>query len=165
MDMAQEKPSDNIGQGKGIHNCILLHSIEELMGKSGFTATAAMGLNLGHHEIRRFNTKEYHHLTDLTVLSKKLRENKKEAGIAAIETAIPSAKTARNSSFWRLANHMLANVNTLFSLYNFRTTKGCFNPYQERQRAPEMMVNMLSESGTKYSRRRRSKKKRNKKSK
>lgn len=121
--------------------------------------TAAMGLDLNHHEIRRCNTKEYYHLTGSTVYTKKLAERKTRTGIAAIEAATPSSKTARTFSYWRFANYMLAHMGALFSFYGFSTAKDRFNLYQGRQRAPEMMVNMLLDGGSKYNRQKRFKKK------
>lgn len=66
-------------------------------------------------QLRRGTTKEYYHLTGSTVYSEKLREKKGIAGITAIEAATPTAKTARIFPFWRFANHMLTNMDALFS--------------------------------------------------
>lgn len=86
---------------------------------------------------------------------------KNEDGITAIETAIPIAKTAKSSSYWRFASYM----NALLSFYNFSTAKDRFNLYQGRQRAPEMTVNRLLDGGKKYNRQKRFKHERSKKSK
>ena len=127
--------------------------------------TAAIGLKTNQHEIRRCSTKEYYHLTGSTVYSKKLKQMKDTAGITAIEAVTPTAKTARNTSFCRFVDHMLTNMDRLFTFYNFSTAKNRFNLYQGRQRAPEMMVNMLLDGGTKYNRKKRFKQTKNKKSK
>jgi hypothetical protein len=121
--------------------------------------TAAMGLDENQHEIRRCTTKEYYHLTGSTVYAKKLQQEKDTAGITAIEAATPTAKTARNISFIRFADHMLSNMDRLFTFYGFSTAKDRFNLYQGKQRAPEMMVNMLLNGGAKYNRKKRFKKK------
>jgi hypothetical protein len=120
--------------------------------------TAAMGLDENQHEIRRCTTKEYYHLTGSTVYAKKLQQEKDTAGITAIEAATPTAKTARNISFIRFADHMLSNMDRLFTFYGFSTAKDRFNLYQGKQRAPEMMVNMLLNGGAKYNRKKRFKK-------
>ncbi|CEG83564.1 hypothetical protein RMATCC62417_17465 [Rhizopus microsporus] len=118
-----------------------------------------MGLDENQHEIRRCTTKEYYHLTGFTVYTKKLQQEKDTAGITAIEAATPTAKTARNISFLRFADHMLSNMDRLFTFYGFSTAKYRFNLYQGKQRAPEMMVNMLLNGGAKYNRKKRFKKK------
>ncbi|ORE07450.1 hypothetical protein BCV72DRAFT_255864 [Rhizopus microsporus var. microsporus] len=105
--------------------------------------TVAMGLDGGQHEIRRCITKEYYHLTGSTVYAKKLQQAKDTAGITAVEAATPTAKTARSISFLWFADYMLPNMDRLFTFYGFSTAKYRFNQYQGKQRAPEMMVNML----------------------
>ncbi|KAI9487629.1 MAG: hypothetical protein EXX96DRAFT_615389 [Benjaminiella poitrasii] len=117
--------------------------------------TAAMGLDQNQHEIRRCTTKEYYHLTGSSVYAKKLQQEKDAAGITAIESATPTSKTARNISFLRFADHLLSNMDRLFAFYGFCTAKHRFNLYQGKQRAPEMMVNMLLNGGAKYNRKNR----------
>ncbi|KAI9481458.1 MAG: hypothetical protein EXX96DRAFT_618384 [Benjaminiella poitrasii] len=121
--------------------------------------TAVMGLDQNQHEIRRCTTKEYYHLTGSTVSAKNLQPEKDAAGITAIESTTPTLKTARNISFLRFANHLLSNIDKLFAFYGFRTAKYRFNLYQGKHKAPEMMVNMLLNSGAKYNRKNRFKKK------
>jgi hypothetical protein len=121
--------------------------------------TAAIGLDPDENQIRRCTTKEYYHLTGSTVYAKKLQQEKDTAGITAIEAATPTAKTARDIYFLRYADYMLPNMDTLFTFYGFRTAKYRFNLYQGKQRAPDMMVNMLLNGGAKYNRKKRFKKK------
>ncbi|KAK4521625.1 uncharacterized protein ATC70_004155 [Mucor velutinosus] len=121
-------------------------------GKTVFTA--AIGLDPDVHQVRRCTTKEYYHLTGSTVYAKKLQQEKDTAGITAIESAIPSAKTARNTQFLRYVDYILANMDTLFAFYGFSTAKHWFNLYQGKQRAPDMMVNMLLNGGAKYNKKR-----------
>ncbi|KAK4510683.1 dTDP-fucopyranose mutase [Mucor velutinosus] len=120
--------------------------------------TAAIGLDPDVHQVRRCTTKEYYHLTGSTVYAKKLQQEKDTAGITAIESAIPSAKTARNTQFLRYVDYILANMDTLFTFYGFSTAKHRFNLYQGKQRAPDMMVNMLLNGGAKYNKKKRFKK-------
>ncbi|KAL0096089.1 hypothetical protein J3Q64DRAFT_1622094, partial [Phycomyces blakesleeanus] len=56
--------------------------------------TAAVRLDPNDHQLRRCTTKEYFHLTGSTVYARKLHQEKDTASITAIESAIPSAKTA-----------------------------------------------------------------------
>lgn len=125
--------------------------------KSVFTATT--GLDTKEHEIRRCSTQEYYHFTGSTAYSKRLQQMKDTAGITAIESATPTAKTARNITYCRFLDHILANMDRLFTFYGFDTAKDRFNLYQGKQRAPEMMVNLLLDGGSKYNRKKRFKKK------
>ncbi|KAK4510235.1 protein transport protein S31 [Mucor velutinosus] len=121
--------------------------------------TAAIGLDPVVHQVRRCTTKEYYHLTGSTVHAKKFQQEKDITGITAIESAIPSAKTARNTQFLRYVDYILANMDTLFTFYGFSTAKHQFDLYQGKQRAPDMTANMLLNGGAKYNRKKRFKKK------
>ncbi|KAI8097986.1 uncharacterized protein B0P05DRAFT_461242, partial [Gilbertella persicaria] len=92
----------------------------------------------------------YYHLTGSTVYTKRLRREKKAAST--------TAKTARNVSFSRFADHMLSYMDKLFAFYEFRTAKYRFSFYQGKQRALKIMVNMLLNGGAKYNKKRKRKK-------
>lgn len=117
--------------------------------------TAAIGLHNNQHEIRRCTTKEYYHLTGSTVYSKLLKTRKDAQGITQIESAIPSSKTANSNNLKTYAQYMLTNLNVLFNFYEKHTAKEHFNLYQGRQRAPEIMVNMLLHGTSKYNKNKR----------
>ena len=53
----------------------------------------------------------------------------------------------------------------MLNFYGFNTTKDQFFLYQGRQRAPEIMANMIINGGSKYNRSKRSNKKKRKKGK
>jgi hypothetical protein len=125
--------------------------------------TAAMGLNPQEHSIIRCTIKEYYHLTGSTMYAKKLQQQKDQDGITEIESAIPTAKTTKSDTYLRHVEYMLANSTVLFTFYGRQTRRSRFNLYQGRQRAPEMMVNMLLHGGSKYNRKKRSKRNKAKK--
>ncbi|KAL0076474.1 hypothetical protein F4703DRAFT_1883669 [Phycomyces blakesleeanus] len=121
--------------------------------------TAAVGLDPNEHQLRHCTTKEYYHLTGSTLYARKLQQEKDTAGITAIESATPSAKTGRNIQFLRYADYMLPNMDTLFTFCDYNTAKYRFNLYQGKQRAPDMMVNILLSGSARYNRRRHFRKK------
>jgi hypothetical protein len=127
--------------------------------------TAVTGLNSQEHCVRRCSTKEYYHLTGSTVFSIELQKTKDQEGITQIESAAPTAKTAKSDTYLAYIYYTLANLNTLFTFYGSHTAKNRFNLYQGRQRAPEIMVNMLLHGDKKYNRKKRNKKKDKKKKK
>lgn len=128
---------------------------------------AAVGTNLLEHQLRRCTTSEYYHYTGSTVYLKKQQKVKNSNGIASIESCIPSPKTANASSYSFFVIYMLAHFQRLFDFYGFPFGHHRFNLYQGRQRAEEMMVNILVNGTSKYdrTRRKRSKKKKQKKKK
>jgi hypothetical protein len=84
------------------------------------------------------------------VYAKKLQQEKGKA--------TPTAKTARNISFLRFADHILSYMDRLFTFYDFSTAKYRFNLYHGKQRAPEMLFNMLLNGSAKYNKKKRFKK-------
>ncbi|KAI9467949.1 MAG: hypothetical protein EXX96DRAFT_511099, partial [Benjaminiella poitrasii] len=127
--------------------------------------TAAIGMSPENHSIARCTTKEYYHFTGSIQHLKKLEKLKAESSIKEIETAIPSPKTLSCDVYSSYVDYTLSNITALFSFYGFRTAKSRFHLYQGRQRAPQMMVSMLFNGGTKYNKQKRSKKKKKKKNK
>lgn len=119
--------------------------------------TAVVGLEPAK-QIRRASTKEYYHLTGSTVYSKKLESKKERSGVRTIESQIPTPKTTEPENFRNYVTYILANLDTLLKFYGKETSKYKFQLYQGRQRAPEMMVNMLTHGTAKYNKSKRKKK-------
>lgn len=109
-------------------------------------------------QVRKASTKEYYHLTGSTVYSKKLESRKKRAGIVEIESKIPSPKTTELESYSNHIKYMLSHLDKLLMFYNKDTAHHHFQLYQGRQRAPEMVVNMLTHGTEKYNKSLRKKK-------
>lgn len=120
--------------------------------------TAAIGLNFKQHQLRRCTTKEYYHFTGSTSYLAKLEKKKSDEGIKVIESAIPTSKTTSPNAYFQYVNYILTNKDVFFTFYGYQTAKDRFNLYQGRQRAPEMMANLLLHGGTKYNRKKRCKK-------
>lgn len=130
--------------------------------KSVFTAAVGLGDN---HQVRRCSTKEYYDLTGSTKYAIKLQKLKNEAGITLIETNTPTAKTCLASVYDTYVTYMLLHRQVLFNFYGYQKAKDRFYLYQGRQKAPQIMVNMLVNGSKKYNKRRRSKKKKKEKKK
>lgn len=123
--------------------------------KSVFTAVS--GLSTNTHTIMRCTTKEYYHYTGSTKYSAtqtKLKK-KKTNHIEGIESRIPTTKTSSADEYSNYMNYILQYLNKLFDFYNCKTAKYRFFLYQGKQRAPEILVNMLINGGSKYNRKRR----------
>ncbi|CEP17611.1 hypothetical protein [Parasitella parasitica] len=110
-------------------------------------------------KLRFRDTKEYYDLTGSTKYTIKLQNLKNEAGITPIKTDIPTAKTCLAAVYHTYAAYMLLHRQALLDFYGFQRAKVRFYLYQGRQKAPQIMVNMLVNGGKKYNRRQRSKKK------
>lgn len=98
-------------------------------------------------------------MTGSTVYQKKLQKKKDEAGVTIIESNTPTAKTTLDAVYNNYATYVLDNKEILFNFYGFQTAKDHFYLYQGRQKAPQIMVNMLINGGKKYDRKQRKKKK------
>ncbi|CEP14429.1 hypothetical protein [Parasitella parasitica] len=123
--------------------------------KSLFTAVVCLEST---KQIRKSSTKEYYHLTGSTVYSKKLESRKQRSGILPIETNMPTSKTASPDSYHEHISYMLTHLNKLLMFYGRDTARCHFQLYQCRQRAPEMIVNMLTHGTAKYNKLKRKKK-------
>ncbi|KAI8078177.1 uncharacterized protein B0P05DRAFT_470538 [Gilbertella persicaria] len=119
--------------------------------------TAVVGVESAK-QIRKSSAKEYYHLTGSTVYSKKLESKKQRSGILTLESQIPTSKTTEPDSYENYATYILAHLNRLLTFYGKETAKCHFQLYQGRQRAPEMMVNMLTHGTAKYNKFQRKKK-------
>ncbi|CEP07343.1 hypothetical protein [Parasitella parasitica] len=119
--------------------------------------TAVVGLE-STKQIRKSSTKEYYHLTGSTVYSKKLESRKQRSGILPIETNMPTSKTALPDSYHEHISYMLTHLKNLLMFYGRDTARCHFQLYQGRQRAPEMIVNMLTHGTAKYNKSKRKKK-------
>lgn len=97
-------------------------------------------------------------MTGSTVYSKKLELKKKCAGILEIESKIPTPKTAELESYNDYIKYILTHLDKLLLFYNKATAHHHFQLYQGRQRAPEMVVNMLTHGTAKYNKLQRKKK-------
>lgn len=124
--------------------------------KSVFTAVVGLG---DKHQVRKCSTAEYYHLTGSTQYQKKLQRRKDEAGITLIESNTPTAKTVISAAYNIYTVYALNNKDDLFRFYGFQGAKDRFHLYQGRQKAPQIMVNMLVNGSKKYDRRQRKKKK------
>ncbi|KAG0875676.1 hypothetical protein G6F15_010288 [Rhizopus arrhizus] len=130
--------------------------------KSLFTAVVGVA---SAKQIRKCSVKEYYHLTGSTVYSKKLELKKECSGIKTIESQIPTSKTAAVGSYDQYVKYMLTHLDKLLDFYGKDTAHHRFQLYQGRQRAPEMMANILTHGTAKYNRSRRKRKKKKKKDK
>ncbi|KAI9257816.1 hypothetical protein EDC94DRAFT_522238, partial [Helicostylum pulchrum] len=105
--------------------------------------------------------KEYYHFTGFSAYVVEQQKKKDLSNITVIESGICSCKSANADTFRSYARYMLINIVALFAFYGPRTAKDRFNLYQGRQRAPELMVNMLLHGTSKYNRKKRGKRKNN----
>ncbi|KAG0826837.1 hypothetical protein G6F18_009759 [Rhizopus arrhizus] len=89
------------------------------------------------------------------------------SGIKTIESQIPTPKTVAVGSYDQYVKYMLTHLDKLLDFYGKDTAHHRFQLYQGRQRALEMMANMLTHGTAKYNRSRskRKKKKKDKKDK
>lgn len=104
--------------------------------------TAVMGLE-NEKQTRKCSTKEYYHMTESTMYSRKLNDKKEQTGTQVIESNLPSKKTSVLSNYNMYIQYIIENIDTLLNFYNQDTAKSRFNLYQGRQRAPEIMGNMF----------------------
>jgi hypothetical protein len=64
---------------------------------------------------------------------------------------IYTAKNAQSNMYLEILTTSWQTWHFFFTFYEYHTARNCFSLYQRRQRAPEMMVNMLLHEGSKYS--------------
>jgi len=124
--------------------------------------TAAIGLDTSNHQIRQCSTKEYYNLTGSTKYSSRLQKLKDSKGLTSIETNIPTQKTCSSILYDRFTQYIIIHKDKLFAFYGKDTAKDRFFLYQGRQKAPEIMVNMLLNEDKKYNKKKRNKTKRKK---
>lgn len=127
--------------------------------KSVFSAM----VGIQEQQIRKCSMKEYYHLTGSTKLSKELESLKKSEGVEPIESSIPSPKTSNISKHHDYVSHIMSNLDTLLEFYGPRRAKDRFTLYQGKQRAMQLMVNMLTHGTSKYDRSRRNRSSKRKK--
>ncbi|KAI7899771.1 uncharacterized protein BX663DRAFT_478072 [Cokeromyces recurvatus] len=130
--------------------------------KSVFTAAVGLG---DAQQIRGCSTKEYYTMTGSTNYQKKMERLKNVGGITSIESEMPSAKTNQSEVYDKYVEYMLPHRQVLFNFYGFQRAKDRFYLYQQRQKAAQIMVNMIINGGKKYDRKQRKKKKRRRKEK
>ena len=109
--------------------------------------------------------KEYYHMTGSTRYSADLNKQKNECGITIIESSIPTYKTSKPEIYMQYIKYTFNHLDTLFDFYGADTAKFRFFLYQGKQRAAELMVNMLLSGTKKYNKSLRSKTKKKKKKK
>ncbi|KAG2203207.1 hypothetical protein INT46_008991 [Mucor plumbeus] len=124
--------------------------------------TAVIGLDTSNHQIRQCSTKEYYNITGSTKYSSRLQKLKDSKGLTSIETNIPTQKTCSSILYDRFIQYIIIHKDKLFAFYGKDTAKDRFFLYQGRQRAPEIMVNMLLNGDKKYNKKKRNKTKRKK---
>ncbi|KAI7902157.1 uncharacterized protein BX663DRAFT_436273, partial [Cokeromyces recurvatus] len=128
--------------------------------------TTVCGLVKDVHPIIRCSTKEYYHYTGSTEFLVNQQKLKKQNRIEEVESKIPTHKTAKAEKYYEYLQSMLEYIDILFDFYKDTSGKNRFVSYQGRQRAPEIMTNVLLDGGLKYNReRRRRNRKKKKKSK
>ena len=124
--------------------------------------TAAIGLDTSNHQIRQCSTKEYYNLNGLTKYLSRLQKLKDNKDLASIETNILTQKTCSSIFYDRFVQYIIIYKDKLFTFYDKNAAKDRFFLYQGRQRAPEIMVNMLLNRDKKYNKKKRNKTKRKK---
>ncbi|KAG1152469.1 hypothetical protein G6F37_010787 [Rhizopus arrhizus] len=82
------------------------------------------------------------------------------SGIKTIESQIPTPKTAAVGSYDQYVKYTLTYLDKLLDFYGKDTAHHRFHLYQGRQRASEMMANILTHRTAKYNRSRRKRKRR-----
>ncbi|KAG2202266.1 hypothetical protein INT46_009992, partial [Mucor plumbeus] len=111
--------------------------------------TAVIGLDTSNHQIRQCSTKEYYNLTGPTKYSSRLQKLKYIKGLTSIETNIPIQKTYSSILYDRFIQYIIVHKDKLLALYG-------------RQRAPEVIVNMLFNGDKKRNKKKINKTKRSK---
>jgi hypothetical protein len=94
--------------------------------------TAVSGFESSNVEVRRCSTTEYYTMTGSIAYLKKLNQKKSEEGITAIESGIPTAKTASYQNYDIYLVYILQNMRKLFTFYNSSMAEGYFRLYQGR---------------------------------
>ncbi|KAG0760973.1 hypothetical protein G6F19_012007 [Rhizopus arrhizus] len=84
------------------------------------------------------------------------------SGIKTIESQIPTPKTAAVGSYDQYVKYTLTHLDKLLDFHGKDTAHHRFQLYHDRQRAPEIMANMLTHGTAKYNRSRRKQKKKKK---
>jgi hypothetical protein len=110
-------------------------------------------------DIRRLSCKSYYNMYGTVRRQKQQQSIKKDLGIATIETNIPSPKTSSCEQYVSYTKYILEHLNTLFSFYNFDTSKNRWLAYLSSQKTIEECVNILINGGSKYNKKRRKKNK------
>lgn len=95
--------------------------------------------------------------TGSTKLLTKQHRLKKEKEISVIETSIPTAKTANAERYKVHICRVFENLKELLEFYDANTSEGSFFLYQGRQRAPEKLVDLLTNGDAKYNKEKRKK--------
>ncbi|KAF7721558.1 hypothetical protein EC973_004497 [Apophysomyces ossiformis] len=111
--------------------------------------TAAYGCGNSPHEIRRCSTREYYTYTGSPLRQKVIQAEKKKACIEAIETDLETGKTQSLEVYDTYVRCTFQHMDALFAFYGPTKAEAQFRDYQGRQRAPEEMVNILTNGGKK----------------
>jgi hypothetical protein len=86
-------------------------------------STACYGSGQIEHQIRRTSTTGYYSMTGSNQRSKTLRKEKKDSGLATIEESRPSPKTASLVQYGKYVQHILEQMETIFSFYSYHRGK------------------------------------------
>ncbi|KAI8971783.1 hypothetical protein BDF20DRAFT_838074 [Mycotypha africana] len=119
--------------------------------------TAASGLDIEEHQVRKCSNKEYYHMTGSTRSSARL-EKRKTDSIKQVEIEIPTVKTGSPQQYKNHVKYILQHIKILFSFYVAGPAEDRFRLYQGRKRAADNMVNMLLDGTSKYNENLRAKK-------
>ena len=112
--------------------------------------TACYGSGQTEHQIRRMSTTEYYSMTGSNQRNKALQKEKKDSGLATIEESRPSPKTASLVQYGKYVQHILEQMETVFSFYSYHRGEARFKNYQGKQRAREELVCAFLDGGKKY---------------
>ncbi|KAL0074393.1 hypothetical protein J3Q64DRAFT_1649201, partial [Phycomyces blakesleeanus] len=124
---------------------------------------AAEGLSIKAHSLLRCTIREYYHMTGSTRYQADQLQQKRQNGVEAIESHIPSHKRASQAAYIERVQYILTHLDVLYNFYGSSTAKSQFFLYQRCQKVPEQTVNILIHEDSKYSQKRRKKKAKKKK--
>jgi len=99
------------------------------------------------HEIRRFSAANYNDMARVRLTNQWLQERKQQQGIVAIESGLPSCKTARLDRYNARVRALLIHLPTLLTFYNIDHQAKRFSLYRGKQKANAEMVNIFTNGG------------------
>ena len=112
------------------------------------------------HRVHRLSSTEYYNMSGTVNHQKVLQGRKQSLYIERIETNIPSPKTAFIQRYMPYLTYILQHMDVLFNFYNFETAKPKWLNYIGSQKVIQESINILLNSGKKYDKSRRRKKRR-----
>jgi hypothetical protein len=92
--------------------------------------------------IKKFRASNWNYKTSQT--------QKKVSGLSTIEESRPSPKTASLVQYGKYVQHILEQMETIFSFYSYHRGEVSFKNYQSKQRAREELACGFLDGGKKY---------------